>query len=349
MSNVISIGFPRKPNCAQRQAMLLKSFAQNRRAAQDVYWLKENAEILNIMANSSAALTPQALSVYAGFYAQIEERLRFFPQYYRFLLSICLDLEDLGMPGSKGAALCHWAQQKQLPACELSDLQRAEAERLLARRLDVKKDAGLDKRLRCFIEHSDTFTLPNKKAAYELTHIVFYLSDYGAKPLELTHAAITSLEFAGLLAYLDQDIDLLSEVCVALRLAGQSPSDIWEDWLATELDRFAIAPAPAGAIADAYHEYIVANWWAGHANLPSFTLAPPEGGIEIMRSNVQQGPLRMMSEVMFHLGAARSASWEQMRRILEQKLGADQHSILSGAAQSSDQFEAFFEQFARAH
>lgn len=200
MSNVVSIGLPRKPNKAQRQGGLLQSFALHRRKRDDVYWLKENAELLNVFATSDAQLHPDALEVYRAFYDTIEERLRFFPQYYRFLLSICLDLEDLGIGGRKGEALCHWVYSNNLALSELSDLQRAEAYRLLARRLCLEPDASLLHRLCEFAGHSQTFALPNKKAAYELTHIVFYLSQYGAREPQMPREAITSLEVAGLLA-----------------------------------------------------------------------------------------------------------------------------------------------------
>ena len=348
MSNVVSIGAPRRPSLAQRQAILVENFACHRRASDDVYWLKENAELLSILATRDADLTPQALQTFSKFYDDIEEKLRFFPQYYRFLLSICLDLEDLGMPGHKGAALCKWAADAQLPACELSDLQRAEAERLLARRDAVQPSKALEERLRAFICHSSTFALPNKKAAYELTHIVFYLSNYGTQDPCLSKAAIVSLEFAALMAYLDQDIDLLSEVCVALRFSGQQPSEIWEDWLAAEIHRFSLLPCADFGGGDSYHEYLVGSWWADIAGLPSFTGTPCRGGIEIRRTQARRGPLREMSQLMFNLGAARSADWRQMRAVLEAELGSDQQHILEGAAQSSAQFQAFFERFSRA-
>ena len=348
MSNVVSIGFQQRPNLSQRQSSLLRSFAQHRRLPDDVFWLKENAEVLNILSTGQAKPAPQALAVYEPFYASIEERLRFFPQYYRFLLSICLDLEDLGMPGNKGAGLCRWAHQSDLVASELSDLQRAEAQRLMSRREHLRPDGNLEARLRSFICHSATFALPNKKAAYELTHIVFYLSDYGRTSPALSKSAATSLEFAGLLAYLDQDVDLLSEVCVALRFAGVTPSDIWEDWLAQEIHGFAVSAAPDGPRSDAYHEYLVSSWWAGLAGFEGFLGRSEPGGIEITRRGVRRSALRKMSELMFHLGPDRSDDWQQMRAVLEDKLETDQTHILNHAARSSSKFDDFFEQFSRA-
>ncbi len=348
MTNVVSIGLPKKPNLGQRQAALLGSFAQHRRPADDVFWLKENAEVLNILATSGAVLPTHALEVYASFYDTIEERMRFFPQYYRFLLSICLDLEELGMPGDTGRRLCDTVRAASLPESELSDLQRAEANRLLARRDVAEPDEALHARLLRFISHAETFALPNKKVAYELTHIVFYLSDYGAQPLALPERAITSLEYAGLLAYLDQDVDLLSEVCVALRFAGQLPSEIWEQWLETEVHGFVVRSVGSAPAADAYHEYLVTSWWATIAGLSGFRSVQQPGAIEISRHHSQRGPLRAISELMYQLGTARSGNWTHMRVLFEQALPPEHHSILIGAAQSSQRFETFFEGFSRA-
>lgn len=106
MSNVIHLNVPSQHQTKQaRFGALLASFAQHRRFGDDVFWLKENAELLNILESTGAQLDAATLASHDGFYAQVEKRLGFFPQYYRFLLSICLDLEDLGMPGSKGEAL----------------------------------------------------------------------------------------------------------------------------------------------------------------------------------------------------------------------------------------------------
>ncbi len=348
MSNIVSIGLPKRPNLSQRQSALMKSFSGHRRQKDDVFWLKENAELLNILASSGAELQPEALEVYRGFYDELDERLKFFPQYYRFILSICLDLEDLGMAGNMGEALCRRVDDLDLSACELSDLQRAEAQRLLARRSCGGISEELQDRLRNFIAQTDTFSRPNKKAAYELTHIVFYLSDYGAYSLDLVADALTSLEFAGLLAFLDRDVDLLSEVCVALRFAGQTPSEIWEDWLAQEAGGFILSSAPDGPAHDAYHEYLVTSWWAGTAGMTGFLGTPIFGGLRFERAHASSGPLRAISELMYRLRSARSSDWGRMRPLLHRTIAEEHHHILRDAEKSSRQFDMFFEGFSRA-
>ena len=132
MSNVIQLNVPtRAQGAAARRRALISSFAQHRRFGDDVFWLKENAELLNIMECTGQSLDDAALAPHRGFHDQVEKRLGFFPQYYRFLLSICLDLEDLGLPGTKAEALCHWAAREGLADAELSDLQRAEAAQII--------------------------------------------------------------------------------------------------------------------------------------------------------------------------------------------------------------------------
>ncbi len=350
MSNVIHLNVPSRPQSRQaRYGALLASFAQYRRFGDDVFWLKENAELLNILECTGADLGAGALESHRGFYAQVEKRLGFFPQYYRFLLSICLDLEDLGMPGAKGEALTRWIADEGLADAELSDLQRAEARRLMARRgVDpLPDDTGLETRLRGFIDRSDTFAMPNKKAAYELTHIVFYLSEYGRRDPDLSEAAHTSLEFAGILAYLDQNADLLAEICVALRYGGRTPSPIWEQWLERETHRFSVSTGPQVSTQDDYHDYFVCNWLMATSGRDAFVKPASDERMSFMRAEPFAGPLREMSECMFQMEDARSGDWERMQPRIEGTLTEIGYDILNEARQSTDKFAEFFAGFAR--
>lgn len=350
MSNVIQLNIPcQHQGRISRRNALIASFAQHRRFGDDVFWLKENAELLNILESTGETLDDQALGFHQGFYDQIEKRLGFFPQYYRFLLSICLDIEDLGMPGSKGEALAQWIANEGLVDTELSDLQRFEARRLMQRRgiEPLPNDAGLEDRVRSFIDRSDTFAMPNKKAAYELTHIVYYLSEYGRRDPELSAAAITSLEFAGLLAYLEQNADLLAEICVALRFGGQTPSPVWEDWLQRETHRFVVNSGPQVSSQDDYHDYFVCNWLMSVSGKDAFVKETSFERMAFHRAEAYTGPLRDMSECMFRLEDQRSSDWHTMRPHVQEMLTEIGHDILTEAESSSDKFEEFFAGFAR--
>lgn len=351
MSNIVTLNVPsRRRGLGQRMSGMIESFAHARRTGDDVFWLKENAELLNILECTGTPLDDGALDPHWGYLQQVARRLEFFPQYYRFLLSICLDLEDLGMASAgMGEELVVWADRAGLPLAELSDLQRAEARRLMLRRgVDpMAHDAGLDDRLRAFIGRTQTFAMPNKKAAYELTHIVFYLSEYGRHDPGLGAAAITSLEYAGLLAFLDQNADLLAEICVALRYAGRTPSAIWENWLERETALFSISEDESASVNDDYHEFFVSNWALAVAGRPAFGKAMGPGRVRFARARGVASPLRDMSECMFRLDLARQADWQVMRPHVQGALSAEGHEILSEAEASSDKFDSFFAGFAR--
>ncbi|SEO53318.1 hypothetical protein SAMN04490248_106158 [Salinihabitans flavidus] len=351
MTNIVQLNVPSPtPPVKARHAALMSCFAGQRRIGDDVFWLKENAELLNVLECSGAEVTEDALSAYEGFYANVERRIQFFPQYYRFLLSICLDLEDLGMRGDKGEALVHWAADQGFAEAELSDLQRFEARRLMLRRGrdPLAHDAGLEARLRRFISRAATFSMPNKKAAYELTHAVFYLSEYGRHDPGLDDGAKRALEFAGLLAFLEQNGDLLSEVCVAMRHAGMTPPNVWEDWLIRHTHRFTVEAGEHLGVHDDYHEFLVCNWFAALAGQEMFAKPVTPERMCFTRPGGVAGPLRELSECMFQLDD-RSGDWAAMRPVVLDHLSDDAQVILSYAERSCDRFDAFFEGFARSH
>ncbi len=350
MGSVVHFNFPFRQSTAQmRQAALLERFAAHRRPEQDVFWLKENAELLNIFQSCQFVQPQAALAPFEAFYQSIEKRLSFFPQYYRFLLSMCLDLEDLGLPGQRSEAAVDWALSQGLAAAELSDLQRAEARRLCLRRGrdPLADDAGLDDRLRLFTTRKETFAIPNKKAAYELTHIVFYLSDYGSRDPKVDKDTLESLSFAGTLAYLELNIDLLAEICIALRFCGHTPPATWENWLKEQIRYFAIREDATGWRADAYHPYFMLNWHLSLTDQGGFGAQIPEGGISFAAPRHEVAPLRELSKQMYTLGTSRSANWTAMRPALEESLSDTAREVVANAEGAVD-FEAFFEGFARA-
>ncbi len=349
MTNIIQLNVAsRRQTPEMRHAALMQNFAGQRRTGDDVFWLKENAELLNILECSGAKVDAEALAAYQDFYDKVESRLQFFPQYYRFLLSICLDLEDLGLAGNKGQALVEWVASQGFAQAELSDLQRMEARRLMARRgIDpLADDAGLEDRMRGFIARSSTFSMPNKKAAYELTHAVFYLSEYGRKDPMLDSATRTSLEFTGLLAFLEQNADLLAEVCIALRYGGFDVPEVWDTWLMRHTSLFAIEAGEQISCNDDYHEFLVCNWMMSVCGHQSFAKPLKFERMGFFRPNGVAGPLRELSECMFKL-EDRSGDWEAMRPVVLDHLTEDAASVLSWAEHSSDKFGDFFQGFAR--
>ncbi len=348
MTNIISLNVPpRRARLADRIPALIGCFARHRRIVDDVFWLKENAELLNILECTGQSVTPQMLAPLADFYDGLAERLTFFPQYYRFLLSIGLDLEDLGMPGNRIEALCDWVARQDLAGAELSDLQRAEARRLLSRRGVVcHADPGLDDRLRAFVERSATFALPNKKAAYELTHIVFYLSEYGRRDPGLSPEALRSLEYAGILAYLDQNMDLLAEICVALRQSGRVPEALWEDAVRLHLRDHSVMQDNDASLADGYHEYLVSLWAVAMMGHDDSGAAVPTGRCVFAPARPRHSALRPISALLLSFEGARENDWETMRDAVMQSMPQEAQTVVT-AAETSPLFAPFFEIFAR--
>lgn len=323
--------------------------ATQRRGQGDVFWLKENAEFLNILeATDAADHASDALDVYSEIYDQIDVRLADYPQYYRFILSIALDLEDLGMPGTKAAQMCRWVQAQDLPGAEMSDLQRAEARRLLARRGFREQDPALTMRLQRFMARSDTFALPNRKAAYELTHIVFYLSNYGRQDPGLSAQAVGSLKLAGVLAYLDQNFDLLAEICVALRYAGIVPSSIWEDAVLCTLRGIKVSPLSEDAgfafSQDNYHDYFVASWMAALTGAEAMPAMLPGTSARFELAAIAGKPLVVMSAALSELS---TDEWEQARPYAFSLMSDADRKVLQEAEDSAEHFDRFYRMFAR--
>lgn len=350
MSNVIQLTVPsRIAPLEARITALLGSFATKRRISDDVFWLKENAELLNILECTGHHVPHQALAVHAGFYENALKKLQFFPQYYRFLLSLVLDLEELGMPGDMAERMCVFAAREGLPQAELSDLQRAEARRLLTRRgVRSDTDCGLDDRLRDFAGRTATFKLPNKKAAYELTHIVYYLSEYGRRDPRIGAEAMQSLHFAGITAFLDQNADLLAEICIAMIYAGDTPPTAWTDWLAQARAGFMVETGPGVPVQDDYHEWFVCNWHAAVVGEETFRKPVTDDRMRFERGPRNGHALREISQAMLALDEARSGDWQRMRIRMEPDLSPEARDVLAIAAQSSALFEEYFAGFARA-
>lgn len=353
MSNVIKVRFlTPEDRRASHLGPVLTQFATVRRASTDAFWLKENGELLNILESTGTPVPRALLSVYDETYATLPETLAFFPQYYRFLLSIALDLEALGMPGSLSEELCDAVLDRGLVEGETSDIQRLEARRLLARRgLSAPIDSGVEDRLISFINAPARFALPNKKAAYELTHIIFYLTEYGSKSVDLGKNVLKSLENVGIWAFLDGNADLLAEICIAMRYLSYNPTEIWEDWIAHQMINSKVKYADVLPQNDGYHCLFMGTWLSALRGTPAFSSLPlPSAGdgVLTMAPPARSGALRELSHHLYGLGAARSGDWDRMEPRLAAALSEEARDRMHVAAQASSGFARFFESFARA-
>ena len=125
---------------------LAKAFAFSRNDSLNFAYLKENAELLCIARAQRFLLEPRARELYASFYNKASLLVGLYPQYYRFLLGIVLDLEDLGMPGNVGEEICQYIRSKNLLAFDTSDIRRLEAVHLLGRGADLTEKEIVIKR-----------------------------------------------------------------------------------------------------------------------------------------------------------------------------------------------------------
>lgn len=349
MSNILRFaGHARTGAAPGQMAPLLAGFARHRRRPGDAFWLKENAELLGILAACGRKLPDLALAVYEPFYDGIEAQLTFHPQYYRMLLGLILSIEALGHPGRKSAALAEWIVAAGWPETEVNDLQRAETRLLLARAGQVVEMPGLDARLLAFAGRSECFAIPNPRAAYDLLHVVFYLSDYGRLPLNLPPAAGDSLHLLGCLAHLDGDGDLLAEVCLALRFAGLPQPQLWRDHILDEAARFRIEPVACGDSSDGYHNYLVNRWLIEANGGQGFRDAYPVGPMQFVLPRNLISPLREWSQALMALGGARSPDFAAMRRLCAARLSPQALARADAGAEASPQFARFFAAFARA-
>lgn len=349
MSNILALTtFQRHRGVLPGAECLADLFAHHRHGSGDARWLKENAEGLRLLVTTGQVIDRAVLErIYGAIARDLPRRLAFFPQYYRFFLSIALDLQALGMAGVNAVAMVAQAMAEGLPEAELSDLQRAEA-RLFALRAGVAPvaDPGLTDRLLRFGSRAANFALPNKKAAYELTHIAFYLSDYGRHGFEGAASLRESLEFAGLVAWLEQNTDLLAEVCIALRFCGAVPPPAWEDGVASDLHGFRITSGAGAAGTDDYHTWLMATWAMHAAGAVVLNRPLPSGplGFEAPR---RTSALHEVSAALLDLDGARCEDWPVMRRRLASRLSVPALDMLDRAASSTPAFEPFFARFAR--
>jgi hypothetical protein len=349
MTNILTL-----PEAAMRARLvpgidrLIDLFAQHRHGPGDARWLKENAELLRLIVATGHPVPDAVLHrVHGPTASALPGRLAFFPQYYRFFLSIALDLAALGLP-LDAPALVARALDDGLAEAELSDLQRAEA-RLFAERagLAPAADPGLTDRLLRFARRSATFALPNKKAAYELTHIVFYLSHYGQRGFDGADGLRESLEFAGLVAWLEQNTDLLAEICMALRFCGAAPPPAWEDAVAADFGAFRIAAQDGAAGSDDYHPWLMAAWSVAVAGGTPLARSLPHGALRFAAPR-RASALHEVSAALIRMEASRSPDWPLMRRRLSGQLSVPALDLLDRAATATPAFEPFFARFVRA-
>ena len=355
MSNVVHFA-SRAPKAAasgalgpvsQGVAPLLVAFAHHRRRSGDAFWLKENAELLGVLSSLGRKLPDLALAAYQPFYEGAAAQIALYPQYYRMILGVVTALEDLGYPGDLGARLSSWIAAEGWPESEVNDLQRAEVRYLLARNGVSWAPEGLDGRLMSFISRPETFALPNPRAAYDLLHVVFYLSHYGRRPLHLPQAALDSLLTLGSLAHLEQNGDLLAEVCLGLHFAAAPIPPLWLGHARQEAGQFRIDARCCEDSSDGYHNFLVNQWLLGTMGEIVFDVPKTSGPMSFHLQRSVISPLREFSQALVQPGFRRVADWAGFRAACTAHVSPQALAVADAGAEGSPGFDRFIRAFAR--
>ncbi len=275
----------------------VKAFAVTRHEGLSFSFLKENGELLSIALSCGLSVNDQTLELYCELYEKIDKLCALYRPFFRFFLAIALDLEDLGMPGNKGEKLIDYVHKSDLYAYDTSDTRRLEIINLLNRKdrqPQFKTDTyeALINRVTGFLQQPEKFINFNRPLFYEYTHLVFFATDYGNKQIEHDDRLFKSLNQIGMLAYLDNDTDLLAEVCLCFIFLGRPAPLIWVEECANGLRTIDLSFKPQSTLssappADDYHIYFVMSWLKGvldkevfqekySSGIPIFTQNKPE-------------------------------------------------------------------------
>jgi len=246
------------------------AFATLRHDGLSLPFLKENGELLSIAASSDIRIKSEILKLYCEFYDKIDKLCELYPPFFRFFMAITLDLEDLGMSGEKGKILSDFIIKNDVYTHETSDTRRVEILNLLDRagrspKFGSDSRAALEKRINGFMGQPDRFVKFNRPLFYDFTHLIFFGTNYGQHKMSFTPSVFDSLNNIGMLAYLDDDMDLLSEVCLCFVFLGHTAPAIWVGACRQGLKDIKITFKTPGQIhapthADDYHIYFVINW-----------------------------------------------------------------------------------------
>ena len=202
-------------------------------------------------------------------------------------------------------------------------------------------------RLHTFAASPRPFALPNRKAAYELTHIAFYLTDFGTKPVQSVPELAASLRNVGIVAWLEQNLDLQAECAIALRAIGANVPTIWTDRLSAAIPAFRFSEFQASVGVDGFHGWLMCLWNSlgqGHRvlNRPF-----PSVGFQISAPRLVTGTMRKLSIHLHQLAPQGAKGWPEIRASILQNLEEEEAAILSAVADATPDFEQFFEDFSR--
>ena len=257
-----------------------EAFALKRNPVLSFPFLKENGELLRIAVDSGCILDPRALALYGDFYKSALKLTELYPPYFRFILGMIIDLEKGGMQGDVSKTLAQHILDEGFVLLDLSDTRKLETLSMLEQVIPLSEPLtemryGIIRNVDHLISYPDTYTKLNKPLFYELTHIVFFLTDYGKRSPPLNAELAACLTNMGLLCLLDNDADLLAEICTCLAYIGAPIPEYWDSFLQKNLQEVQISyhgtvSSSLNSAVDEYHIYFVLNWYAAVRERPLF-------------------------------------------------------------------------------
>lgn len=258
----------------------VEAFAIKRNPKLSFPFLKENGELLSLAVNAGFLIEPRAIELYRDFYNAAFKLTYCYPQYYRFILGITLDLEEAGLSGEQSLKIIDYTTEKNLLKFDSSDVRRLETLHMISTKrewcaYERQLYDGIISRIEDFIAQPVQFTKFNKPLFYDLTHILFFLTDFGRKSCPLENDPLPCLMNVGLLALLDNDADLLSEVGLCLYYLGHKIPPYWDSYIKQSLSEMCISYDGTVASAlnpsvDEYHLYLVQNGYMAVCHKSAF-------------------------------------------------------------------------------
>lgn len=258
----------------------IEAFALKRNPVLSFPYLKENGELLAIAANSGFLIEPRALDLYADFYRNALKFTECYPQYFRFTLGMVNDLEKGGMRGNESQKIAKFVRDENYLMFDTSDSRKLETLTMLREVSPLSKDYrktydDIVDSVEQLISNPDWYTKFNKPLFYELTHIIFFLTNYGTVPLPLKNEVDPCLSHMGILALLDNDADLLAEICTCFIFMGVEVPPYWNSFLEDNVQDIKITydgtvASSLNSAVDEYHVYFVLNWYQALQDRPTF-------------------------------------------------------------------------------
>jgi len=247
----------------------VEAFAVKRNPSLSFPFLKENGELLAIAVNSGFLIDPRGLDLYMDFYSNAHKLTEVYPQYYRFTLGMISDLEIGGINGTQGQKIADYVTKENLFMFDTSDVRRLETLTMLGKMgplsaLQKQLYCDIVERVEIFVQNPSWYAKFNKPLFYDLTHIIFFLTDFGRTPISFAEQVHLCLMHIGVLALLDNDADLLSEVGMCLKYIGYDVPEYWDTFLTERADDILITfdgnvASALNPTVDEYHLYLVSN------------------------------------------------------------------------------------------